>query len=282
MKLDRGNLRMLLIILGILFMTYKAEYFNVGIGLFFIGLIIHFISKGFLYRNLQLAVKGPYSFVRHPFYVANFFLDAGLIFMAGYPVVVIFYISLYWFCYNNVILNEEKELINIYGEEYKKYMNAVPRYFPKVTPYINDWYKGFKWGNILREREISRLLRLVTYPISFILMHEILKYRWYEPRLFRIAIGIFLVVIFLWVSHLFHNLIERDRMFKNISKKTIYLYFWIIIAIVSGALVYFNKMGIHSDFIVLPLVLLLFSFGVSFILFITLCSISAKMENKFK
>jgi len=273
---------MILVVLAALFMSYKAEYFNVGAGLFFMGLLIHFISKGFLYRNLALAIKGPYSFVRHPFYVANFFLDAGIIFMAGYPIFVIIYIPLYWACYNNVILDEEKELIRRYGDEYKKYMKVVPRYIPKFVPYTKDWYKGFKWELIIREREISRLLRLISYPVSFILIHEIFKYGWYEPKLFRISILIFFVIILLWVSYLFHNLIERDRMFKKINKITINLFFCASFAIMSGVLIYFNKIGINSDFIILPLILLLFSVGVSFILFIGLYNISSKMENKFE
>lgn len=281
-RLHRGNLRMLLIVLCVVFMSYKAVYFNFGLGIYFVGLLIHLISKGFLYRNQQLAVKGPYSFVRHPFYAANFLLDTGIIFMAGYPIFVIIYMPLYYVCYHKVILNEETELINIYGEQYKEYMSKVPRYFPTMAPYMKDWHKGFQWENILREREVSRLIRLISYPVSFLIIYEIKKYRLHEPSLFRVEFGICLVIILLWISYLFHNMIERDRMFKNRSRRTINLFFWIIIGVIIGILVFLNKMGMVADYIILPLVLVLFSIVVSFILFIIADSVSSKMKNKFK
>jgi len=219
MRLRRGNLRTLLIIPAILFMSYNPKLFNIGIIIFFSGLLLHFISKGFLYRNAELAVRGPYSFVRHPFYVANLILDTGIIFMSGYPVFILIYLFLYYKSYHKTILEEESNLINIYGNLYRDYMKAVPKYFPKLIPYAKYWHKGFKWENILRERELSRLFRLISYPISFLIVHEIVKYKWHQPRTALVLSGLGFVILLICVSYFTYNMVERKHILKNVSSK---------------------------------------------------------------
>ena len=219
MRLNRGNLRTLLIVPAILFMSYNPKLFNIGIIIFFGGLLLHFVSKGFLYRNLELAVKGPYSFVRHPFYVANLMLDTGIIFMSGRLVFILIYPFLYYKSYHRTILGEENTLIDIYGDLYRDYMKAVPRYFPKLIPCAKDWHKGFKWENILRESELSRLFRLISYPISFLIVHEIVKYKWHQPRTALVLSGLGFVILLICASYFTHNMVERKRILKNVSSK---------------------------------------------------------------
>lgn len=255
-------------------MSYDARFFNIGVMVFFIGLLLHFISKGFLYRNLELTIRGPYSFTRHPFYIANLLLDIGIIFMAGYPLFIPIYLILYYVSYHKVILNEEADLTNMYGDLYKNYAKKVPRYFPKIIPYVKDWYMGFKWGNILREREISRLLRLISYPISFFLFHEIMKYRLYQPKLLQVLLGGAFVLILLCASYLFHNMVERDRIFKNVSSRTMNLYYLVFILIIGGLLVLINSFGTKSDILISSLTLFFSLIGILFIVFIIIYNFS--------
>lgn len=273
-RFHRGNLRMILIVFAILFMSYNAKSFNAGVIVFIGGLVLHFISKGFLYRNRELAIRGPYSFTRHPFYIANLLLDIGIIFMSGHLLFIPVYLILYYKAYHKVILNEEADLADIYGDLYKKYMRKVPRYFPKIIPYVKDWHRGFKWENILREREISRVLRLITYPISFLIIHEIIKYKLYQPKLMQVLLGVSFVIILLCASYLFHNMVERNRIFRNISAKTVNLYYFILILAIGGLLVLINSFGIKSDFLILPLTLFFSLVGILFVLFITIYDFS--------
>jgi len=240
MKLHRGNLRMLLVILTVLFMRYDAKYFNIGVGIFCIGLIIHFISKGYLYRNLELAVNGPYSFVRHPFYFANLLMDTGIIFMSGYPIFFFIYLALYFIAYHKVILGEEAELIRRYGDVYKDYTRRVPRYLPGVKPYVDNWQSGFKMENILREREISRIVRLLSYPISFLVAHEIIKYRFNQPKMPFVLSGVYVIVFLLWISYIVHNMVERKRAFQTIQPRVVYLSSGLFFAVFAAVLVILN------------------------------------------
>lgn len=219
--IHRGKLRLFLVIFVVLFMSYNAKFFTIGLVIFMIGLSLHFISKGFLFRNLELAIRGPYSFTRHPFYLSNMLLDIGIIFMSGHIWILLVYLPLYFLCYHKVILKEEEDLTNLYGDLYRQYINTVPRYLFRLRPYVVDWYKGFKWKNVLREREVSRVLRLVTYPVSFLIIHNIRVGGLSILREMLPWLGI--VILLLWSSYLFHNVIEWNRRFKEIGIWIIYL-----------------------------------------------------------
>lgn len=112
--LHRRNLRTLLVISGIIFMSYNAESFNTGVLIFTLGLIIHSVSKGFLFKNVELAIRGSYSFCRHPFYIANLSLDIGVILMCGHPMLIPIYLLLYYKACHKAILQEESYLLNRY------------------------------------------------------------------------------------------------------------------------------------------------------------------------
>ena len=57
---------------------------TLGAVLFGAGLLLTAWSKLALRRNAELATGGPYALCRHPFYLGNAMLDAGLCVMSGY------------------------------------------------------------------------------------------------------------------------------------------------------------------------------------------------------
>ena len=80
----------------------------------------------------KLLTVGPYAQIRHPRYVeillatvsyALFANYLGPYILAAAAVPVIFFI----------VLLEEKELRERFGEEYEQYCENVPRFFPKLT-----------------------------------------------------------------------------------------------------------------------------------------------------
>ena len=81
-------------------------------------------------RGATLVRHGPYRYVRHPFYVAmfltfqaNFWLTANL-FLLGSGMVVLFFI------YQRTT-REEANLIERFGDTYRAYAAATPRFIPK-------------------------------------------------------------------------------------------------------------------------------------------------------
>ena len=82
-------------------------------------------------RQHRLAVTGPYARIRHPQYVAFMLIMFGfllqwptLLTLAMFPVLV-------WM-YARLAKSEEAEALAGFGEEYERYKEATPAFFPLV------------------------------------------------------------------------------------------------------------------------------------------------------
>lgn len=88
-----------------------------------------------LYRAQRagtLATAGPYARMRHPQYVAFILIMVGFLFqwptlltLAMFPVLLF----MYW----RLSLREEREAEASFGEEYRRYAERTPRFFPKLN-----------------------------------------------------------------------------------------------------------------------------------------------------
>ena len=101
--------------------------------LIFGGLILLAMSWKVLYRaqsNLEIARTGPYAKIRHPQYVAFIAIMVGfLVQWPTLPTLVMFPI-LVW-SYSRLALREEKEALDMFGEQYARYAKNTPRFIPQ-------------------------------------------------------------------------------------------------------------------------------------------------------
>jgi len=100
-----------------------------GGGFLLLGAAWHVLYRA--QRDKTLATTGPYSWVRHPQYIAFVMILFGFLLqwptiltLAMFPVLVAMYVILSF--------REEKEAIAQFGEEYRRYMARVPRFLPTL------------------------------------------------------------------------------------------------------------------------------------------------------
>lgn len=84
-------------------------------------------------RGNTLCTTGAFKYVRHPLYAA--FLS---VFDFGLALYLNSYIFVFWAAllhpvWHYVVSNEEKLMIDIFGETYRKYQKKTGRFFPKLT-----------------------------------------------------------------------------------------------------------------------------------------------------
>ncbi len=79
-----------------------------------------------------LVTEGAFSFVRHPTYLAHTLMLGGVFLFTGVTAAGV--VTLLDFTLINCIVVplEEKELLTRFGEEYVRYMENVPGYFPRL------------------------------------------------------------------------------------------------------------------------------------------------------
>jgi len=171
--LNRGGLRFYLVVIALLAGALWARTTGpasilAGLPPLLLGVWLHTWAKGCLRQNRVLATIGPYRFVRHPFYLANALIDAGLVTMAGWwPLAVA--LPFWWLAiYLTVIRGEERYLAETFPDEYPAYKRRVPCLIPWrcPLPYTGE---GFRWGNpnIAGGEELPRVLRILAYPLLF-------------------------------------------------------------------------------------------------------------------
>lgn len=76
-----------------------------------------------------LVTSGIYGRIRHPLYLAGILIFTFQPFITRNMLVITILSDLY-FIYGALI--EEKRLLKIFGEEYRNYMERVPRFIPKL------------------------------------------------------------------------------------------------------------------------------------------------------
>lgn len=108
---------------------------------------------------MQLNTKGIYSIVRHPLYLGNYLMWAGLlIFTMNLPLLII--VSLiYWLYYERIMFAEERFLEKQFGDTYKEWSLKVPAFVPAFKQFEKSEIP-FSMRSVLR-REYSGFFALV-------------------------------------------------------------------------------------------------------------------------
>lgn len=78
----------------------------------------------------ELVTTGPYSMMRNPLYSFSFLGAAGAGAQTGSLVLALICGALAYIVFYVVVLQEEKLLLERYGEKYRAFMTRVPRFLP--------------------------------------------------------------------------------------------------------------------------------------------------------
>ena len=157
----------LVIALGALLRTWAAAYLNSD--------VVHDTA---LHRD-KLVADGPYGRLRNPLYAGVFLMNAGLGLLAsrlGFCFIVFATFVFYW----RLLLREEAQLLATQGESYARFLEAVPRLWPSLTPRFPasgrkpEWGQAFLgeltiWAVALAALMYAVTLRIgITYAIIFL------------------------------------------------------------------------------------------------------------------
>lgn len=169
----RAWLRRFTVLLVLLFGVPNLTSLLVGFGLIAVGMLLHIWSIGCLVRNKELTTWGPYRFVRHPFYLANFFIDMGICAVGGNPYIFVIYLILFYFIYYRRMRKEEAHLTGLFPTDYPEYTRHVPRFIPLIFKSFPRKEKGFSWTVLISAgNEITRVLRLFIYPLVLYFLYR--------------------------------------------------------------------------------------------------------------
>uniref|UniRef100_A0A7C4YIT8 Isoprenylcysteine carboxylmethyltransferase family protein n=1 Tax=candidate division WOR-3 bacterium TaxID=2052148 RepID=A0A7C4YIT8_UNCW3 len=143
-----------LFILLIIFFRGVPLTFIIGIILSLIGIILRiFIQeytgdwmRGNKVSGEFLLKEGPYNIIRHPFYLANFFVGTGIFIIPNFYLIItlpIFFL-IFFLYYYFIIIEEEKYLKEKFDGEFEEYRKKVPAIIPRNLALKGSRRRGFK------------------------------------------------------------------------------------------------------------------------------------------
>jgi len=164
-------------VLGLVIFVFAHPHyplFSWGIALICLGEGLRIWGTGYIknYRGSmqeveKLTAAGPYAYLRNPLYVANGIIGTGIAIISGLWWSIILFWFTFYLLYFPIIRAEENFLEKKFGATYRNYIQEVPRFFPRFSPYP-ERNGMFSW-RVIGEKEIITLLTLGVVILLFYL-----------------------------------------------------------------------------------------------------------------
>jgi protein-S-isoprenylcysteine O-methyltransferase Ste14 len=115
-------------------------------------------------KSATVVTDGPYSITRNPLYVFSSIAAVGVGAQMGSITAAVGFGAACAAAFHIVILREERFLSANLGADYRAYLAAVPRFFPKPSLYREGETAGFK-PSLLLVTLLDGLVFLVAMPV---------------------------------------------------------------------------------------------------------------------
>jgi len=144
-----------------------------GVAVAALGLGIRAVASGHVDKNAELAMSGPYAYVRNPLYLGSIVMAVGFAIAARDMAVAVLIVVLFALIYVPVMRSEENFLRGRFPG-YATYANRVPRLLPR-TLRIGGMTQGFSRALYLKHREYNAI-----FGAAAILAALVVKMLWFR------------------------------------------------------------------------------------------------------
>jgi len=135
----------------------------VGLGVCLVGLGLRTWACGHLEKDKALTISGPYRFTRNPLYLGNLIIGLSVVIGARSLIVFIYFLSYFLLFYPVIISVEKQKMQQIFPNEYRKFENQVPLFFPCLKPSLPRNDRRFQWSLYQKNREIRALWAALVF-----------------------------------------------------------------------------------------------------------------------
>ncbi len=157
-----------------------SSWFWIGMAISLVGAAGQWWCFACIMTSQELAVNGPYRYVRNPMYLTRYVLILGLVLMldptrtAWSWLAPVLYTLFYLLFMRNRVLREERKLTPIFGESYARYLREVPRFVPGHRPFPGG--RTLYWNPVAFKRNHgarNALAVLIGYLLAYLLVFHL-------------------------------------------------------------------------------------------------------------
>ena len=121
------------------------------------GLLLRAYASGYVKKNAELTVTGPYAYTRNPLYLGSMLMAFGFAAASRSILITILLALLFLLIYVPTILSEEQFLRSTFAD-FESYAQRVPRLLPRLTSAYKEGDGSFSGNLYLRHREYNSAL----------------------------------------------------------------------------------------------------------------------------
>lgn len=145
-------------------------FLALSVVLVFPGLLLRGYASGYVKKNAELTVTGPYAYTRNPLYLGSMMMAFGFAVAARSLWIAAVLAVLFAAIYIPVIRSEEEYLRSVFAD-FDAYAAAVPRLLPRLAPAkVGENTPGAYSGALYRKhREYNALMGAVSMYAALIL-----------------------------------------------------------------------------------------------------------------
>ena len=154
----------------------KPTFFSLIIGavVSLFGFLLRAWAAGHIEKEKEIAISGPYRYVRHPLYIGNFILGTGLC-ISAYSLwsmlVFLIYFSIF---YSVAITFETEKLKKLFPKEYNNYIKEVPCVLPCFKTNKGKSVKKFTFKLYKKNKEYRAILGGLVIWLILIIKYLVL------------------------------------------------------------------------------------------------------------
>ena len=159
----------------------------------------------------HLNTKGIYSVVRHPLYLANYLIWAGLLVYTMNIFAFIIVSLVYWIYYERIMMAEEAFLRGKYGDEFEQWASKVPAFIPKWSLYEGGML-DFSWKTFIRREYATIMSVIVSYTVLDYILYYLIVFRnagecsgycvnWIRPSLYILIAYTIIALLIKFIKH---------------------------------------------------------------------------------
>ncbi len=148
--------------------------FWVGVPLVVGGELLRIWSAGYLTKLSCLVTAGPFAMCRNPLYVGSFLICLGYLMMCQRLDAFIIGIILFWVLHGAAVVYEERMLTEKFGDDFKDYCKAVPRFIPRIG--LPGGRGSFSFDQVMANDEY----RGAAAAGLFLLIYGCMAYDWFS------------------------------------------------------------------------------------------------------
>lgn len=157
----------ILMVVAIVVLSHpRLESWLIGFAVIILGELLRIWASGHIHKMTEVTSTGPYALCRHPLYLGHFLIATGFCIMGDSIAALIIILISFLAIYMPTWKNEEKNLIEKFGDTYNEFMQSTPALLPRWNSQALSG--NFSWEMVKKHREWNHVAILVAGALAMI------------------------------------------------------------------------------------------------------------------